>query len=158
VETVNDRRQRRHHFVAAGKAPLELGRQHLEHGRVDLRIEPVDHRRRRWHARLPDQPQCLEIGLAFEKPLQRQGFPEQHPEREDVGASIDRQPLGLLGRHVAQLAAQRAGARLVVADARRRLGDAEVEQLHPTGPREHDVGGADVAVHDVEWSTVVICK
>ena len=53
----------------------------------------------------------------------------------------------LLGRHVRELALERAGARLLLHRVER-LGDAEVDQLHLPVVAEHDVLRRHVAMHD----------
>ena len=71
---------------------------------------------------------------------------EHEPEREDVGAMVERLAHDLLGRHVLRRAQQDAGLRL-----HRRLvqaRDAEVHDLHAPVGEHHDVAGLHVAVHD----------
>ena len=78
-------------------------------------------------------------------------------EREQVGASIEVFPQGLLGRHVRYRAERRTGCvmaalSIVAASAprvhRRELREAEVEHLHVSARGDEDVGWLDVAMQD----------
>ena len=64
---------------------------------------------------------------------------------EEVAAPVDDLAPHLLGRHVLRRPHHHARARDV---AHGEAGHAEVHDLHPALPREEDVGGLDVAVHD----------
>ena len=64
-------------------------------------------------------------------------------------------PDELLGTHVLRRAHHQAGLRHLLARlAARRLGDAEVHDLHAVrrrrGLRDHDVVGLEIAVHDAQ--------
>ena len=82
------------------------------------------------------------------EPLARRQLVQDDADGEDVAAAIDRRAAALLGRHVADLALERAGQRLHF--ARRRLGDAEVDDLDRAVEADDDVLRRDVAVHDLE--------
>ena len=82
------------------------------------------------------------------EPLARGQLEQDDADGEDVAAAIDRRAPALLGRHVADLALERAGERLHF--ARRRLGDAEVDDLDAAVEADDDVLRRDVAVHDLE--------
>ncbi len=128
----------------------------LDHARERARdvVAQLAHRPRRV---LEDRGQHRQVGAAAERPLARRHLVEQDPEREDVRAVVDGQPLRLLRRHVGDRPddasvlgdrlrlAQRAVAHdAVVAQ----LGEAEVEHLEPAVGREHHVLGLQVAVQD----------
>ncbi len=82
---------------------------------------------------------------------------EQDAEREHIAAMIDPVAARLLGRHVGHRAeddaaigvkvGQRLGGR--VADRLNQLRDAEVDDLGVALVGEHDVGGLQIAVHDL---------
>ena len=74
----------------------------------------------------------------------REAVVEQRPERVDVGAPVEREPLRLLGRHVVAGAEHAAGVgeRGGVVDAR----DAEIGQLGVPVLGQQDVVGLHVAV------------
>ena len=93
----------------------------------------------------------------------RRHLVEHGAEGEEVGAGVERLAARLLGRHVRHGADGRAGARQVLSaiavgsavlpgtrrsDARRVLGEAEVEDLGLAALRDEDVRRLDVAVHD----------
>jgi hypothetical protein len=87
-------------------------------------------------------------------PAAGQQLVQQHPQRVDVGASIDleRRQLRLLGAHVLGRAEQVADARVgvrVIGRCGRRLGDSEVDDLRNRAPvdlRDQDVRRLEVAV------------
>ena len=54
----------------------------------------------------------IELGLAFEETPVREYFPEHDRGGEDIGATVDGGALGLLGRHVCELAFERARLRI----------------------------------------------
>ncbi len=73
---------------------------------------------------------------------------EQRAHGEEIHAVIERLGRELLGREVEELALDDAGLR--PAHPRRRLGDAEVDQLHVAAEADHHVLRADVAVDDAQ--------
>ncbi len=89
-----------------------------------------------------------EVGIAGEELLAADQFPEEDAGGEDVGAAVDGQALHLLGRHIAELALEDSGLRLL--QPALRLGDAEVDQLHFAFEADEDVLRADVAMDDPE--------
>src|SRR5688572_30435049 len=102
----------------------------------------------RLHVDVADLLERREIGLALEQTLTGQTLVEHRADREDVAAPIERQAAHLLGRHVAELALEHAGHRARV--ARRRLRDAEVDDLDLALVRDEHVLRRAVAVHDLE--------
>ena len=102
------------------------------------------------------------VGDAVERAPARQRFEQHGAEGEHIAPRINGAALELLGRHVME----RAEDLSVPRDGRRRgldvvehgpvahdLGEAEVEELDlrrplPGGPRDHDVAGLEIAVHD----------
>src|SRR5204862_367532 len=80
---------------------------------------------------------------------------EEHGgQGEDVGALVDGPSPGLFGRHVLQLALERAGLR--VRGLRGRLGDAEVAELDVAVLGDEDVLRRDVAVHQAEVAVLEV--
>ena len=71
--------------------------------------------------------------------LERPTSGEIRIDGEDVGAAVEGQAADLLGRHVGELALERAGAGL--ARLLGRLGDAEVDDLDVALPRDEDILG-----------------
>jgi hypothetical protein len=69
-----------------------------------------------------------EVGLAQEEATTGEQLPEDDADREDVGARVDLLPHRGLGREVAELALDDAG--LALLELARRLGEAEVHDLH----------------------------
>jgi hypothetical protein len=105
---------------------------------------------------LEDSGHRLDDAGSIECPPPGEHLVEARPEREDVGAEVDRLAADLLGRHVAggphdEL---RAGAadggdpRRDVARLRPDPRDPEVEDLRAAVVRQEDVLGLDVAVDD----------
>ncbi len=120
--------------------PVELGRDPRVRGgrRRDLRgADLLHHRQRRRRG---------------EEPLAGEQLVQHDPEREHVGAPVDRRPADHLRAHVAELAAQdRARRRRAPV---RRLRDAEVDDPdRPVEPDEH-VRRRDVAVDDPQLPAV----
>ncbi len=85
-----------------------------------------------------------------------EALPHHHAERIHIGASVEGPPVRLLGRHIADLPAQHAGARRV--GLRAALGDAEVDHLHVPREGQEDVLRADVAVDDVEQLSAIVAE
>jgi len=91
------------------------------------------------------------VGRALERRLARQHLVEHDPEREDVRASVERRAHHLLRRHVL-----RGPEHVSLRPGRgRHVGDAEIGELRGARRRDHDVGGLDVAVHDLVALRVV---
>ena len=68
-----------------------------------------------------------------EQPLARERLPQHDARREDVGARVDRLILQLFGRHVRDLALDRAACRH--SGTHRGLRDAEVQNAACSRPR-----------------------
>jgi hypothetical protein len=110
--------------------------------------------RRREDLDVADLLERREVALADEQPLAGQQLVQHDAAREDVALAIDRQAAHLLGRHVAELALEDAGLGLLA--LARRLGDAEVDQLHLALEGDEDVLRADVAVDQVEVAAALV--
>ena len=128
----------------------------LDHARERLRDVVAQLAHRAWRV-LQDRRQHRHVGVAAERPLAGRHLVEQDPEREDVGAVVERQALRLLRRHVGDRAHDAPvlgdGLRLLGGVVARigvvaQLGEAEVEHLEPPVRREHHVLGLQVAVQD----------
>ena len=113
--------------------------------RCDGRRRVLENRRERRHG-----------VAALERVPARSHLVEQDSEREEVGARVDRESLGLLGRHVGHGAEQMPGARDAVGgeglgarvDGLGELGESEIEDLDAALAVEHHVGRFEVAVND----------
>jgi len=81
----------------------------------------------------------------------RQHFEAYHPERPDIGARVDFCAVRLLRRHVRDGAdggvRSRESQRGLLA-VRQHLGETEIQNLHVTVVRQHDVGRLQIAMHD----------
>ena len=89
-----------------------------------------------------------DLGVPFEGRPAGEAFVEHAAERVDVGATVERQPLDLLGRGVLDGAHEDPGPREI--GRRRLLRDAEVRQIDVLGGlRDQDVRRLDVAVDQV---------
>ena len=112
-------------------------------------------RRRRHDARL-HLLERVEIGVHAEEALVGRELPEHDAEREDVGRAIDLGAAHLLGRHVRELALERARARRrePVGD----LGDAEVDDLRVAVVGDEEVVRRDVAVDEAEELAVLAAQ
>ena len=98
---------------------------------------------------VPEQDRHRRVGVV-ERDLAREQLERHAADRVEVGPRPDVLRHRLLGRHVGRRADgvpgrghERAGLHL-----RRRLGDAEVGDLHPPVGRDHEVLGLEVAVDD----------
>ncbi len=124
-------------------------------------------RRRRWQRTQIDLArhhvgECFGDGLGAEQSLAGQHLVEHDAERPDVGALVDRLPLGLLGTHVRRGAEDhprlrhrggRDGRRVHRLGARRgsggeRFGETEIQHLHRAVRAHLDVGGLQIAMDD----------
>ena len=89
-----------------------------------------------------------DLGVPLERRPAGEALVEHAAERVDVGASVERQPLDLLGRGVLDGADEDPRPRQV--GRARLLRDAEVRQVHVLGGLgDQDVRGLDVAVDQV---------
>ena len=112
---------------------------------VQIRHLGVRRGRRRDFAELT----CSRIGMSVsprKSAVARQDLVEHDAQREEVAAAVDRLAPGLLGRHVLELALQRAG--LGLRGLRRGLRDAEVAELDVALVRDQDVLRRHVAVDE----------
>ena len=91
-------------------------------------------------------------GAAVERPLVGQEVEQDHTEREDVGAPVDRLAGDLLGRHEVGGADELAVHGQV---GGLQAGDAEIGDLGRTVASQDDVGRFDVPVDDTERVGVV---
>ena len=89
------------------------------------------------------------------EPPPREQLPQHDREREHVAAPVERARDRLLGRHVRVLAFDLARIRQLVAQ-RRRLGDAEVAQLHLAGVAADDVRRRHVAMNDPQRTAAAV--
>ena len=90
----------------------------------------------------PQERQLLRIeGLRSGQALEQDAA-----HREHVGASVLRQRQHLLGAHVAGRAHDDAGLTVAVIVGAGALGEAEVEDLHATAGRDHDVARLEIAM------------
>jgi len=89
---------------------------------------------------------ALEVARARKTTTARSELVEHDSEREHVGTEVDLFTEGLLGRHVARLAAHDARVRVVLRDARDR--DAEVDHFDVAGMRDHHIRERDVAMDE----------
>jgi len=101
--------------------------------------------RRRLDLALDQRVDDLLRGAAIQ-PLPDRDLVEHDAEREDVAAVIDVLARRLLRRHVAELAGQHLGARVLAARAR----DPEIDHLHEAVLRDEQVRRRDIEVDDVE--------
>jgi hypothetical protein len=130
-----------------------LGERRHHHAVERLR-DVGDEVARRLDRRVPHLIEQHELVPRGEEAMHGQHLPEDDPQRVHVGALIDVVAERLLGRHVAELALERAG--LGALARRRRLGDPEVDQLDVPGARDEHVLRADVAMDDAEQATAVV--
>src|SRR5215469_4615763 len=75
----------------------------------------------------------------------REQLIEDDADREEVGTSVHRLAIHLLGRHVAE---RPDDLPCFVDTVIANVGDTKIEQLNPAVLAYHDVGGFDVAVYD----------
>ena len=146
------------------KVDLQLGGRRVTFGRVDgqrPRADRVEHRRatdvgRQSGHRDPGREVVNDVGLGHPVPeaALRQQLPQHDADGEHIGAAVDGLAAEVLGRHVDELALERAGPRAM--RGRRRLGDAEVHQLHLAVVGHEHVVRADVAVNDAQRVAGVI--
>ncbi len=115
-----------------------------ERGRVRTLARPA----RRLGRLADDLVQDVEVVRRREGRLARRELVEDRAEREHVAARVELFASALLGRHVGELALERALLRLRALV--RPLRDAEVRNLDGAVVRHEDVRRRDVAVDDVE--------
>ena len=129
-------------------ALLRIDCERLHDDRLEGLWVTLDQTRRAHHIAGDDAMHRVEVGVRAEAAVLRRDLVEDDAEREHVAAAIDIAPAALLGRHVRELALD--DARLGLDRSRRRLRDAEVEQLHAAVVADHDVRRRHVAMHDAE--------
>ena len=98
-----------------------------------------------------------DVVLRLEEPPPGQHLVENDPQREHVGARVKRADVDLLGRQVADLPLDEPLLRLLLGEGRRTR-DPEVEDLHRAVVGQHDVGGGDVLVDDLQRRPSGPCK
>ena len=121
--------------------------QRLEHDRIELRGD--------LRVELRRGPRVLphvlvghrDRGVAGERRLAGEQLEQHATGGVDVAAGVDGLTARLLGRQVLRRPDHRGGLGHVLA-LTQRAGDAEVHDLHRTGPVDHDVGRLHVAVDD----------
>ena len=108
-----------------------------------------------------DRRHQLRRRVAAERPGPREHLVEHHAEREQIGPVIERSSLDLLRRHVRHRPDDRPrrrhlgrgdGSHVGLAQSRSsgwREGQTEIEHLHPSVFRHHDVGRLQVAMGDL---------
>ena len=101
--------------------------------------------RRRLHLHVLERD--LDRRLTAERRAPGEHLVEHDAGAVHVGGGRHRQPARLLGRHVARRADNRGGPAVGAALGQAR--DPEIADLDPASVRDEDVGGLDVAVHDV---------
>ena len=121
---------------------------------VELLRDAGHHLRGRSHLGVADLLQGGEVALAGEEPVGRQHLVHAGADGEDVRAVVDGEPTHLLRAHVAELALEHAG--LSLGRPRRRLRDAEVDQLHRALVAHEDVLRGDVPVDQVQRLTTPV--
>jgi len=84
----------------------------------------------------------------------RQGLPQHHADRVEIGAAIDRRAGHLLRRHVARLALEHTDLR--VRHPVQDLGNPEIDQLDLAIIGNQDIAGCHVAMHDRDWRIIII--
>jgi hypothetical protein len=152
-----DRLQNHGHVVTRGVAVflclLQAPTHDPAHRRRNRPRQGLQDRRRLFH----DRGERPRHRVLPEGVLAGQQLVEDDPEGEDVGAGVDGQGPGLLGGHVEDGPCDLAGGsgargrRDLARDLRLRaheLGQAEVEDLHPTVRGQEEVLGLEVAVDD----------
>ena len=94
------------------------------------------------------EEQRFERRFTDERHLARYHLIEDHPERIEVAAMVQRPPFNLLGRHVARRAEELAGVCDAGATCFERFGEAEVRNVGGAFPVDQHVLGLQIAVHD----------
>ena len=135
-------------------AILGILRERLQHDALELVGNAAVVRRRRQDLDVANFLERRKVALADEQPLAGEQLVEHDAAREHVAAPIDRNAADLLGRHVAELALEDAGLRLVALV--RGLRDAEVDDLDLALERHEDVLRRHVAVDEVELAAGLI--
>ena len=140
------------HFPGGLGPVVWVARQRTHDHLIERRAHvPVDGAGRR-DFDAPDAVERIDLGNTFEQPASGQHLMQQHAKGEDVRPTVQVNALRLLGRHVPQLARDRADVRLLgAADG---PDDPEVAHLDLAHVGDQDVRGIDVTVHDVQRFTV----
>ena len=139
--------QRRAERLAVGVAQRAILGQRLHDDGVERRGHARGERRRRLRLGIAHPLDHVLDGVGEHLPPGEQ-LPQDDPDRVQVGAPVERLALGLLRRHIANLAEHDARRGLLRLECRRR--QAEVGQLHLAEIGEEHVGRRDVAVHQLE--------
>ncbi len=134
------------HHLHARDAVFHPLRQGMPHQPFEGRRHAGTERDHRPRAAPDDGPRELDLRIARERRPAGHHLVDHHPQRPDIRAGIGGLAVELLGGHVGRRAHGRAGA----GDAGLvgELGDAEVDDLHPSVGSHHDVARLHVAVDD----------
>ena len=146
------RRQLARDVGGARIAHIASALEHLERDAIELRRHVAPAPRRRIDLGVLDLIRDRARIVARPQRRADEQLPEDHAEREHVGAPVERLAVDLLGRHVANLAHH--GARLGLVQLAGRLGDPEVGDFHFAGVADEHVLRRHVAVHDPERRAV----
>ena len=120
--------------------------QGIEDQRLDLAGKLRDDLARWQELALDDPVHHGEVVVAEKGTAANGELVQQHTQPEYIAAPIERDAFALLGRHVADLALERARAGLLRLLAE--TGDAEVQQLDRAIEGDHDVGRRDIAMDE----------
>ena len=112
---------------------------------------------RRQDGRRQQLPHLGDVVARLEQPPAGEHLVEHDSQREDVGARVEGADEDLFGRQVADLALDEALLGLFLRELRCAR-DAEVQDLHRAGERQHDVRGRDVLVDDLQRLAVVAAQ
>ena len=145
-----DLAQRGLHGSRAGPAVLLLEGDGAIDDLNEARIEAARHGRERARREVGGRDQHLGSALAGVDRLAGDELEQGRAHRPDVRLSVDLRAISdrLLRRHEAWGAEQEAGRRLLGAEARLHLREAEVEDLETALLRDEEVVGLDVAMND----------
>ena len=146
------------HLRAGLEALVPVARQRPQDDAVELGGTVGIVQRGRRHLAHAHPFDRLQVVFALEQPPPGEHLVQHDAGGKDVDPPVDVVALGLLGRHVRELALQGTPLRVPLLDLRfaaERLGDAEVEQLDRPLVGQHHVGRGDVAVDHPQQLAVV---
>ena len=140
--------------LARGAVALVLVlREGLQDDALELDGVAADEGRRLRDVALLDLRERVEVAVHPEEALAGGQLPKDDAQREDVGPAVDVFAGDLLGRHVRELALERAVARR--GHARAELRDAEVHDLRRPVVRHEEVVRRHVAVDEIELLAIL---
>jgi hypothetical protein len=137
---------------AEAKSTAGIARERLHEKVVPREVHVGAQRRHERRLVRQDGVQSGRLALDVEERLPHQHLPEDEAHRVQVGPLVDRLVLDRLGREVMQVPPHRP--RLRRRRAAQCAGHAEVDDLHFSRPRDEDVLGTQVAVHDAQQPSV----